>query len=749
MAQFKDGYPVFVTADASLEGLSGILAIVDSNTNHNHNKNDEKVLNRQILSNSLKRKAIEDISCKPSKLIRSELKKGDISILTTNDLSLIRHNVHPARSFVHPPLPKCIKELHAALESMNIKTNIEFDLAIKHRPGSWNTAADCLSRYPVYTTKITDILYENDKDEINANSTNFEINSANIKPETLKTQQSEDEFCNEKCQLKSNRPTPNIALEYKEEKEWTVDGISSIKNFIRKSEKHSISKKHLINQEKFHLLGKVRIEHAISEGRRLAAIKHNEQVSINRRLIARMIHVVCFLGKQELAFRGHREHDESLNKGNYLELLDLLAQEEHLLKDHFLSSSIFKGTSKIIQNDLIESVTTILNSKIFKEIQTANYISIQADETTDVSCRSQMSIIFRYVIEEKIVERFIGFFDVSSDKTGSGLADVILSVIKKWDLGNKIIAQTYDGASVMSGTKNGVQSLIKNIYSNVLFIHCYAHQLNLVLLYGAKTIKPVKLFICNLTMFHTFFSRSSKRSELLRQQGFKLPNHSDTRWNYHSRAASTIKTHFIELKNAFTHVIEEPNWDHISISTASGILDKLNDAQFVYLLILFNKIFIYTDHVFNFLQSKILSNIKSCIFEIQNLKKNLEDLRKEQTVNTCCDEAIQLNNDFEYGDKQKNNLRKITYEILDSLIVQINIRFEDTSELEFVELTNEKMFNIYHNTFPECKLIKLLKQYPNMFEENRLRNELSVIYSDNNKHLPPHKLLDLIIKNNL
>lgn len=146
------------------------------------------------------------------------------------------------------------------------------------------------------------------------------------------------------------------------------------------------------------------------------------------------------MGKQELAFRGYRELDESLNKGNYLELLDLLAQEEHLLKEHFLSSSIFKGTSKILQNDLIESVTTILNSKIYKEIQTANYISIQADETTDVSCRSQMSIIFRYVIEEKIVDRYIGFFDVSNDKTGSELADVILSVIKKWDIGNKIIA---------------------------------------------------------------------------------------------------------------------------------------------------------------------------------------------------------------------------------------------------------------------------------------------------------------------
>jgi len=65
--------------------LSPLNKIVDSNTNHNHNKNDEKILNRQILSNSLKRKAIEDISCKSSKLIRSELKKGDVSTLTTND----------------------------------------------------------------------------------------------------------------------------------------------------------------------------------------------------------------------------------------------------------------------------------------------------------------------------------------------------------------------------------------------------------------------------------------------------------------------------------------------------------------------------------------------------------------------------------------------------------------------------------------------------------------------------------------
>ncbi|KAF0769910.1 FLYWCH-type domain-containing protein [Aphis craccivora] len=79
--------------------------IVESNTNHEHSEPDKKALNRQIMSNSLIRKALVDISCKPSKLIHSELKQGDIPTLTNNDLSLIRHNIHRARLSVHPSLP--------------------------------------------------------------------------------------------------------------------------------------------------------------------------------------------------------------------------------------------------------------------------------------------------------------------------------------------------------------------------------------------------------------------------------------------------------------------------------------------------------------------------------------------------------------------------------------------------------------------------------------------------------------------
>ncbi|XP_060846373.1 zinc finger MYM-type protein 1-like [Rhopalosiphum padi] len=380
-----------------------------------------------------------------------------------------------------------------------------------------------------------------------------------------------------------------------------------MKNFDRKASKHAISKTHLTSQEQFMLLGANRIEHALSEGRRLAAIKHNENVGVNRRILTRLIHVICFLGKQEIAFRGHNEDSSSINKGNYLELLDLLS----------------RGATS----------------------QRTFYVEF-TDETTDVSCKSQMSIIFRYVVDNKIEERFIGFFDVSKDKSAFGLSEILLTEIKNWNIGDKLVCQTYDGAAVMAGQKNGVQAIIKQSYPKAMFIHCYAHQLNLVFLHGSKSIKSVKIFISDLTMFHTFFSRSPKRSQLLREKGFKLPQSCETRWNYHSRAAATITIHFIELKKAITCVTDEDDWDPITINMAY-------------------------DHVFLILQTKCTADVQYCVNQIKIFSDQLIAMRKEETISICCKSAMELNSELQYSEKNIIDLKTLTYEILDSIIVQI------------------------------------------------------------------------------
>jgi len=62
------------------------------------------------------------------------------------------------------------------------------------------------------------------------------------------------------------------------------------------------------------------------------------------------------------------------------------------------------------------------------------------------------------------------------------------------------------------------------------------------------------MLVCALTAFYSFFSKSSKRTVLLTEQGFKLPQATSTRWNFHSRAVNAVKNHFHELK-AITRLI--------------------------------------------------------------------------------------------------------------------------------------------------------------------------------------------------
>jgi len=52
-----------------------------------------------------------------------------------------------------------------------------------------------------------------------------------------------------------------------------------------------------------------------------------------------------------------------------------------------------------------------------------------------------------------------------------------------------IVAQSYDGASVMSGHLNGVQTKIKEHHPTAVYIHCMAHRLNLVVVDVCTSIK--------------------------------------------------------------------------------------------------------------------------------------------------------------------------------------------------------------------------------------------------------------------
>jgi len=154
----------------------------------------------------------------------------------------------------------------------------------------------------------------------------------------------------------------------------------------------------------------------------------------------------------------------------------------------------------------------------------------------------------------------------------------------------------------------------------------------------------------------------------------------------------------------------------------------------------------FSDHVLKTLQTKCIENVQTCIKEIKHMSTQLTLMRNEETVVTCSKFAVELNSELQYSDNDVQDLKYLTYEILDSIITQTNIRFQDYDLLQFAEITNNKAFQDYKKCFPVEKLIHLEKNFPSVFLLERLKTELTIIFDDRGKYLPPKELLNYIIK---
>jgi len=86
---------------------------------------------------------------------------------------------------------------------------------------------------------------------------------------------------------------------------------------------------------------------------------------------------------------------------------------------------------------------------------------------------------------------------VSESQKAKALASKIFEFINSLNLNSiPIIAQSYDGAAVMSGCKNGIQTKIKQKHPEAIYIHCMAHKLNLVVVDTCNFIKVSKFIKC-------------------------------------------------------------------------------------------------------------------------------------------------------------------------------------------------------------------------------------------------------------
>ncbi|KAJ1188621.1 hypothetical protein NDU88_005380 [Pleurodeles waltl] len=144
-----------------------------------------------------------------------------------------------------------------------------------------------------------------------------------------------------------------------------------------------------LNNTQFTILGLDRSESQLNEAYRKGVIKHNEEGDKNRYILSKLIDCVKFCGAFELALRGHDETEDSLNPGVFRGLVDFVSSIDSAMEAHLKSATVFKGTSKTIQNELLDCMLEVTRETIVQQLRSTDYVPIKADDTTDVSTKTQ------------------------------------------------------------------------------------------------------------------------------------------------------------------------------------------------------------------------------------------------------------------------------------------------------------------------------------------------------------------------
>lgn len=587
------------------------------------------------------------------------------------------------------------------------------------------------------------------------------------------------------------------------DKAWTEKGQNDLKHLSERINKHKSSKQHLNNCTNLNFLGRgpgVRCLLSSAYHNKIKA--ENIQIKKNRAILSKIIDCVKFCAFYELGLRGHNETEDSTNSGIFLGLIDFAKDLDNELKVHLENATVFKGTSKTIQNELLQCMLEVCREEILQEVGDADYLAILGDETTDVSNYVQFVLVLRTVDKVgNVVERFWGFFNPA----GQDAESIAAAIEKELNIiipnnPEKLICQGYDGANVMSGNITGVQARIREKYKNAYYIHCEAHQLNLIMKRATFPIEKSRKFFSSLNQIAAFFTRSPARNAVLdkyMEKRARVPVPCIARWNSNSRTANMIHTNRIAIKKCVKHLSKIEKKDDV-LQKMMNIYHTLKDKHFIYWLQFFQEVLPHVDLLYSALQKsqtdaiQVKKNTEDFVNAIklirdekaeklQCTRRAAQQAREQRTRNSRISSdssssdsssssgSSDSSSDSEMGEPPAKRTRRrgkrrrqngdintscskllLCIEVCDIIIKEATERFEFCDHLEASMLLNKEKFIEFNKNFPEREFNITTQIFPQL-DYQLLRSELEILYSreemrDCDGAIP---LLKLIIYDNI
>jgi len=345
-----------------------------------------------------------------------------------------------------------------------------------------------------------------------------------------------------------------------------------------------------------------------------------KQVALNREIVSQLIDITKFLGQHSLAFRGHREQWTNIIKGNFKDLLILLAKHSPAISMHITNIQM-KSRKELSfiswdrQNLLINAIAREIINIIKCEIHSARFFSISIDSTFDISRTEQVSFIVRYVEESgKINERLIAMKNAAIT-TGQALFNLFSGVMDQHSFNWKsyLVGQSLDGAASMSGKYNGLQAKIKEICPQATFVLCHTHRLDLIVTSCVGSCLAAVNLFGNLEKLFVFISCSKKRVSMYREnQKLLYPKArirsikkvETTRWMSQSFALRTVLETLEAILNTLDDIKnQEGQVDFTTGAECNGLIGYLQSFDFLLTANIFKNIFDFIEPVSKALQA--------------------------------------------------------------------------------------------------------------------------------------------------
>lgn len=347
-------------------------------------------------------------------------------------------------------------------------------------------------------------------------------------------------------------------------------------------------------------------------------------------------------------------------------MVKLLASFNKEVKEVVLENA--PRNAKYISSDVQKEILSIIARKVQKSVREEignSKFCIMVDEARDESKKEQMAIVLRFVNKEGLIkERFLDLVHVK-DTAALTLKNSICAVLSDNSLNiQDIRGQGYDGTSNMRGEWNGLKALVLNECPYAYYIHCMAHQLQLALVAASREVHEVHNFFQHANFIINVVSVSPKRNdELLATQAEEISREielgeldtgrganqmsslqrpGDTRWSSHYKSIQSLKKMFGATVLVLRNIAHDHSVSKYSRGDASGALRMIITFDFVFIMLMMEKIMKITDVLCQTLQKKSI-DILNAVDSVSNTKMLLGDLRNDgwepllQEVKSFCE----------------------------------------------------------------------------------------------------------------